>query len=324
MKCCVGRPRLPGWNRAATLRRSCDGEIYEILEAVGALSALALLIRSASGNDLFDYRRLRVCVVLDVVPPASRKLTLSAFIELPLLGSGSQPIAKQQHPLYFRTPGGEHMHLHVRIVISQEPMLVPVRLSKLQDVSGSLQIREIPCLVCRVDHRQHDVDDRFRCKARYRRRPNVFDLHRPSAQRRPNALLFTGVLRRPYRVRVYEPDWPIGTYRRLQEVRLRSVRHCDRSKQLLDQLLDPLADLVTDGPDDIDALTGRIVERPVLVAFPAIVRTTVTASHRDNHVRGLDCVGGEDCGLFGSDVDAFFGHRLYSDGVDLVGRFATS
>jgi hypothetical protein len=124
--------------------------------------------------------------------------------------------------------------------------------------------------------------------------------------------------------RVYEPDWSIGTYGRLQEVRLKSVRHGDLSKQLLDQLLDPPADLVTDGLDDIYALTGRVVERPVLVAFPRIVRTTVTASHRDDHVTGLDCVGGEDCGLFGSDVDAFFGHRLHSDGVDLVRRFVTS
>jgi DNA-binding transcriptional ArsR family regulator len=87
----------------------------------------------------------------------------------------------------------------------------------------------------------------------------VFDLHRPSAQRRPNALLFTGVLRRPYRVRVYEPDWPIGTYGRLQKVRLRSVRHGDLSKQLLDQLFYPLADLVTDGPDDIVGLSQPTV-----------------------------------------------------------------
>jgi hypothetical protein len=97
--------------------------------------------------------------------------------------------------------------------------------------------------------------------------------------------------------RVYEPDWSIGTYGRLQEVRLKSVRHGDLSKQLLDQLLDPPADLVTDGLDDIYALTGRVVERPVLVAFPRIVRTTVTASHRDDHVTGLDCVDGEDCGF---------------------------
>jgi DNA-binding transcriptional ArsR family regulator len=138
-------------------------------------------------------------------------------------------------------------------------MLVPVRLSKLQHVSGSLQIREIPGLISRVDHRQHDVDGRFRRKARHRGRPDVFDLHRSSAQCRPNALLFVGVLRRPFRARVYEPDRPIGAYGRLQEVRLRSVRHGDLSKQLLDQLLDPLADLVTDCPDDIVGLSQPTV-----------------------------------------------------------------
>jgi hypothetical protein len=124
--------------------------MQEISEAVGPLSAFVLLISLGSGNDLFDHRRLRVCVVLYVVPPSGRKVSLSAFIEIPLLGSGSQSIAKQQHPLDFRAPDGEHMNLHVRVVITQEPMLVPVRLSKLQHVSGSLQSREIPGLMCRI------------------------------------------------------------------------------------------------------------------------------------------------------------------------------
>src|SRR4029450_1722919 len=80
--------------------------------------------------------------------------------------------------------------------------------------------------------------------------------------------------------------------------------------QLSDQLLDPLPDLIADGSNDIDALSGRIVESPVLVAFAGIVRAGVTAAHGDHHVRGLDSVVGEDLGFLGTDVDAFLGHRL--------------
>src|SRR5829696_8142586 len=114
----------------------------------------------------------------------------------------------------------------------------------------------------------------------------------------------------------------------LQETRLvvmqggtRTVR-TDSFLQLSDQSLHPLADLIANGSNHIDTLSRRVVEGPVLVAFAWIVGTGVTAAHRDHHIGGLDRVVGENLGLFGSDVDAFLGHRLNGYRVDLVGRFA--
>src|SRR6188474_2822084 len=91
------------------------------------------------------------------------------------------------------------------------------------------------------------------------------------------------------------------------------------AREFPDELFDPCPDLVADRSDGVDALTGGVVELPILVAFPGVERAGVAASHRDDDVGFLHGFIGEDLGRGGGDVDAFFGHRLDRDGVDLVG-----
>jgi hypothetical protein len=77
---------------------------------------------------------------------------------------------------------------------------------------------------------------------------------------------------------------------------------------------------VANRPDHLDALAARVVEEPVFVAFARIVDAAVPAAHNDDDIGGSDSLGGQDLGLFRSDVDAFFGHGLADDRIDLVGR----
>ena len=107
----------------------------------GRAEGSVLLISSGSGNDFFDDGRLGVGVVLDVIPPTGSQLTFGALIQLKLIGSGAQPITEEQHSLHLGAPDGEYMHLYLRVVVVQEPMLVPVGLPKLESVSGGRQIR---------------------------------------------------------------------------------------------------------------------------------------------------------------------------------------
>lgn len=39
------------------------------------------------------------------------------------------------------------------------------------------------------------------------------------------------------------------------------------AKKLVNELLDPAADLVADWPDDVDSLAGRVIECPIFVAL---------------------------------------------------------
>ena len=63
-----------------------------------------------------------------------------------------------------------------------------------------------------------------------------------------------------------------------------------------EQLLDAAADLVTDGPDRVDALAGGVVEDPVLVPFARVEGAGVAAAHGDHHIRFADRCVGEDLG----------------------------
>ena len=185
----------------------------------------AALSSSGSGDDLFNDGRLGIGVVLDVRPASGSKLTLRAFIQLTLLGSATQSITEKQHPIDLRTSIGEHVHLYVRVVIAQETMLVPVGLAELQHVTRSLQIGQISGLIRGIGNREHDIDRRLSREPWHCSRTNVFDTPHARAQRPPNALLLPRVLRRPFRIRVYEPDRSIGTHGRLQVLRLWLVRH---------------------------------------------------------------------------------------------------
>src|SRR5215213_5998186 len=93
---------------------------------------------SSPEDDLLNDGGLGVGVVLDVRPPSGGKLTLGALIELTLFGVVAQHIAEEQHPLRFCSPDAEDVHLHVRVEISKEPMLVPFGLPKLELVPGGL------------------------------------------------------------------------------------------------------------------------------------------------------------------------------------------
>jgi hypothetical protein len=73
----------------------------------------------------------------------------------------------------------------------------------------------------------------------------------------------------------------------------------------------------------VQVLACRVVEDPVFVASAGIIGAGVAATHGDHNVRCFDGLGGEDLGLFGGNVDSFFGHRLDSSGTDLVRRFRT-
>ena len=54
-------------------------------------------------------------------------------------------------------------------------MLVPVGLSNPQDIPRGLHRRNVRCLVGRVGHLEHDVDERLRGQARHRRGADVLD-----------------------------------------------------------------------------------------------------------------------------------------------------
>jgi hypothetical protein len=45
------------------------------------------------------------------------------------------------------------------------------------------------------------------------------------------------------------------------------------AKKLVNELLDPAADLVADGPDDVDSLTGRVIEVQSASAYLGSRRT---------------------------------------------------
>jgi hypothetical protein len=82
-----------------------------------------------------------------------------------------------------------------------------------------------------------------------------------------------------------------------------------------------LFDVVPDQADGVEALSGRVVEFPVLLALSGEDRAGVTAAHGDDDVGLFDGIDGEELGGLGVDVDALLSHRVYRRGVYLVGGF---
>src|SRR5439155_6705499 len=90
-------------------------------------------------------------------------------------------------------------------------------------------------------------------------------------------------------------------------------------RHLRQQRLDTLPDLVADFAHGSEALAGRVLELPVLVALARIDRAGVPAAHRDHGVGGpYDLVGQRLRKLLG-EIDPDLGHRLDHRGVDPVG-----
>jgi hypothetical protein len=78
-------------------------------------------------------------------------------------------------------------------------------------------------------------------------------------------------------------------------------------------------DVVADRPHHLDALPGRVVEFPVLVALAEEDRAGIAAAHRDDHIGG---VGGVVVQLRRGavrDIDAQPGHRRHRDRVHALG-----
>jgi hypothetical protein len=79
-------------------------------------------------------------------------------------------------------------------------------------------------------------------------------------------------------------------------------RRSSRCDEVGDELLDPDADVVADGPDHIDGLPGGVGELPVLVAFAGEDGAGVAAARGDDDVTGLGGVVVELLGLLGGDA----------------------
>src|SRR5680860_1087988 len=87
--------------------------------------------------------------------------------------------------------------------------------------------------------------------------------------------------------------------------------------ELLQQVQDPLLDLVADGSDRRDVLPGWVLEHPLLVLLPGEDRAGVATAHRDDRVGGLDDLVGPRFGELTRDVDALLGHGSDRDLADL-------
>src|SRR3954464_4423592 len=101
-------------------------------------------------HDLFDPLRLRVRVVLDVLPRLPGELPLRAQVELAVRLVGTEVVAEAQHPRELAASGGEHVEADARIHSLEQPVLEPVGLADAQDVPGRLEWRDIRALVRRV------------------------------------------------------------------------------------------------------------------------------------------------------------------------------
>ncbi len=127
-------------------------------------------------ENLLHDRRLRVRVVLDVLPLLRGELALRALVQLTVGVIRSQPIAEDEHALDLLAARGEHVQVHGRILSSQQPVLVPVRLAHAQDVADSLQLGHVRTLVGGVGDNEVDVDQRLRREPGHRGRADVVEL----------------------------------------------------------------------------------------------------------------------------------------------------
>jgi len=76
-----------------------------------------------------DDGRLRVGVLLHVLPLAAGQLALLLGVELAVGGVLAQPIAEEEHPVDLLTPGSEDVDVDLRVGSLEEAMLVPVGLA---------------------------------------------------------------------------------------------------------------------------------------------------------------------------------------------------
>jgi hypothetical protein len=91
----------------------------------------------------------------------------------------AQPIAEDQPPLNLWIPDANHVHLHIRIVVDEEPMPWLTENAVRSRRPSRSEIFE--GLVLAVGHHRQDVDDGLGRERAHGGRSNVFNLKCPFA-----------------------------------------------------------------------------------------------------------------------------------------------
>src|SRR5512132_2347302 len=112
--------------------------------ATSTCCTVARLIECAGGpsENLLDYGRFRIRVVLQVLPPLCAELALRPRVERAVGVVRSQPVTEHQHPLDLGTLRRKDVQVHRWVVASEHPVLEPVRLADAEDVTRSFQLRD--------------------------------------------------------------------------------------------------------------------------------------------------------------------------------------
>src|ERR1041385_2109654 len=102
------------------------------------------------GHDLSHHLRLRVGVLLHVLPRPRGELALGRGVALAVGRVRSQVVPEQQHPVQLLAARREHMYVHDRVWPVEHPMLEPVGLADAEDVTRRLHAGHVRDLVRRV------------------------------------------------------------------------------------------------------------------------------------------------------------------------------
>lgn len=97
-----------------------------------------------------------------------------------------------------------------------------------------------------------------------------------------------------------------------------------RQVQFGEQQSHPSFDLVSHRTHGLDVKASRIGEHPFHIAAPRKHWTCITATHRDNDIRGLDDFLCPRLWVLPGNVDAPFCHGSNCGGIDLVARLRSS
>src|SRR5437867_1803587 len=182
--------------------------------ATSTCCTIARLIKCGEGarENLLDHGRLRIRVVLHVLPLLRAELALRPLVELSVRVVRAQPIAEEQHSIDLGTLSWKDVQVHGWLGASKHPVLEPVRFANAENVTHRLKLRDVRLLVGRVGDDEVDVDARFRHQPRHRGGADVMDLKCRATERASN--LFGCLLeeRRPARVVLNEHDLLVGRH----------------------------------------------------------------------------------------------------------------
>src|SRR6266571_2372266 len=182
--------------------------------ATSTCCTIARLIKCGDGarENLLDHGRLRIRVVLYVLPLLRAELALRPRIELAVRFVRAQPIAEEQHSVNLGTLRWKDMQVHGWFGAAKHPVLEPVRLANAENVTHRLKLRDVRLLVRRVGDDEVDVDERLCHQARHRGRADVVDLKCRPTERASNLFGCLVEERRPARVVLNEHDLLVGRH----------------------------------------------------------------------------------------------------------------